>query len=236
MFECYILNTQHLAITCGQQNSITLHNTKDGTVTTAKWAPTHAADDPGSYGLITRGPTGTVLAYVRGEDPGVVVFDCDTTCFKQRDKILMGTGMYCSTISYLATGSEGGLVVTSYIDYLPHDSLIIASSLSDKCPIWRLVREEVMGKMILPHAMCTDNMGRLYVVDSDTDNYRRNRSNRIVVLDGSTGCTLQVIHMPELGSILNIECCKEQPHFYMSHKADEADNKISCFMLKEKGQ
>ncbi len=252
IFDCYILGIQHLAISCSKENVITLHNTKDGTVTAAKW---ESGIDGSCFRVVGKGQSGTVLAFKLSDtmrwsvdtwwfthadqhDGEVIVFECSSTVFKEKERLAIDNprGLPFTGISYLETGSQEGLVIVSHNSRSPRsddenagDSMITATRLKDKLLIWRLDREDVMGKIVRPQAICSDNMGRLYVADTG-------EWMRILVLDGSTGCTLQVLATKDVGPILSIGCCKMQPHLYVSHKIDFEDCKITCYKLEEKDQ
>ena len=229
LFDCCISNSNYIGITCLYENVITLHNTNDGTIAKAKWDSEFR--DNFECAAIRNGPKGTVLvsplsAYCDQHE--VKVFETGLTTFKEieteRLAIENTLNMSQNDICYMETANDGGLIVIS-CNNIYQESIISATSLRTKQSVWRLIGEKVRGKMIQPGAMCSDNMGRLFVAD--------NHHGRMLILDGSTGGMLQVVNLEELGTILHMAHCKTYPFLYVCHWKDD-DYQINRVMIEEK--
>ncbi len=212
IFHLEIATTPYLVVSCVICRNMTLINTQDGS---RMLTYTDGKRDKPVPGRMCDGPPGKLIAinFIQNRSEAII-FDCRSTKLKVTDLIPndMDDPVF---IAYLETQSTGGLVIAC--DW-KHNT-IIATSLSDKQLIWRL-KGEVAGKKIRPNGMCTDDQGRLCAADGT--------NNRIVVLDGTTGCVLQVKELQEYGDIVNVLWCDTQ-HQLIVHHVNDGYEKMTYF-------
>ncbi len=162
----------------------------DGSIITAYSNPGDEAFAPAN---MVKGPKDTIIVANRLllEHQEVYLFDTSSTEFTLKEVIQ--TGVEPRTICYHDTDSTGaGLIIVSD----PFRGKISATDLRNKQLIWRL-DGVVQDKMIKANCMRSGPSGQLFVADGV--------NQRIVTVEGSIGLVLQVIELPELGSIYGVE-------------------------------
>ncbi len=169
-----------------------------------------AYSDPGEEkpapAHMAAGPEGILLVANRLLDrQEVLVFDTSSTAFTLKDIIHIGVGP--RFICYHKMNSTEGLIIASDLFW----GRVSATSLASKQVVWRL-QGEVMGKGVKACGMSSGPKGQVFVADG--------LNKRILILDGSMGLVLQVIHLPEFGGTWGAIYRDASPHLTMCHRKD----------------